>query len=79
MVVERRCSRGRNESYVACDSQCHDDVLALPLMKGFFKTVSAALEASPCGALASVIAEMDHVKSVLTHKPIVVLVRSEGW
>ena len=35
--------------------------------------------ASASGALASVIAEMDHVQSVLTHKPIVVLVRSEGW
>ena len=35
--------------------------------------------ASASGALASVTAEMDHVKSVLTHKPIVVLVRSEGW
>ena len=48
MVVERRCSRGRNESCVACDSQFHYDVLTLSLMKGAFKTVSAALEASPC-------------------------------
>ena len=35
--------------------------------------------ASASGAVASVTAEMNHVKSVLTHKPIVVLVRSEGW
>ena len=38
MVVERSCSRGRNESYVACDIQFHDDVLALSLMKGSFQT-----------------------------------------
>ena len=48
-----------------------------------FKVVKQAADiggfASASGALASVIAEMDHVKSVLTHKPIVVLVRREGW
>ena len=35
--------------------------------------------ASASGALASVIAEMNHVKSVLTHHQLVVLVGSEGW
>ena len=48
-----------------------------------FKVVKQAADiggfASANGALASVTAQMDHVKSVLTHKPIVVLVRSEGW
>ena len=62
--------RRTNSKHCGCDASLFKVVKQLAGIGGF---------ASASGALASVIAEMDHVKSALTHKPIVVLVRSEGW
>ena len=63
-------NRRKNSKQCLCYASLFKVVKQLAGIGGF---------ASASGALASVIAKMDHVKSVLTHKPIVVLVRSEGW
>ena len=63
-------NRRKNSKQCLCYASLFKVVKQLAGIGGF---------ASASGAVASVTAEMNHVKSVLTHHQLVVLVGSEGW
>ena len=62
--------RRTNSKHCGCDASLFKVVKQLAGIGGF---------ASASGAVASVAAEMDHIKAVVMHNQIVVLVGSEDW
>ena len=60
----------KNSKQCLCDASLSKVVKQLAGIGGF---------ASASGAVASVTAEMDHIKAVVMHNQIVVLVGSEDW
>ena len=62
--------RRKNSKQCLCYASLFKVVKQLPGIGGF---------ASASGAVASLIAEMDHIQAVVMYDQIVVLVGSEGW
>ena len=63
-------NRRKNSKQCLCYASLFKVVKQLPGIGGF---------ASASGAVASLIAEMDHIQAVVMYDQIVVLVGSEGW